>query len=81
MWGKVGRAGQVPVTEGQRKMAGCTAKGQISSRLAGAAPEGHERLFIFSIWGCEHFSPRKGFRPFVLLSLFSIQRKEMQNPS
>ena len=34
------------------------------------------RGLIFSIWERERFSPRKSFRPFISLSLFSIQRKE-----
>lgn len=36
-----GRAGQVPVTEGQRARAGRAAKGKSSSQLADVAPEGH----------------------------------------
>lgn len=30
----------------------------------------------FSIWGCEHFSSRMGFRPLVLLSLSGLHPKK-----
>lgn len=73
--GRGERPGDVPVTEGRADV-----QRKARPPQAGAASEGHSRLFVFGFWGCECFSPRKASDHLVLLPLFSIQRKVRSKP-